>query len=101
AEARTTARRLTGGHLRLVRDDVGIRANVGVPETGFVAEALDHSQRVRHRIVLSDPVACIGPRQHYFAPRRPSTPAASALSSAALCRRGLLCQGPSGAAQYA
>ncbi len=76
-EAGAAAGRLPGSHLRMVGSDVGIGANVGVPQTRFVAEPFDDGQCMRYRIVLRDAVACVGPRQHHLTPGGAPAPAAS------------------------
>ena len=90
AEAGAAAGGLAGGHQRLVRCDVGIGADVGVPEAGFVAEALDGGQRVGDRVVLGDAVARVGPGQHYLAARALAAAASTATLPPAARRRGLL-----------
>ena len=46
AETRSPARRLPGGHRGLVRSDIGVGPDVGVPEPRFVPQAFDHRQCV-------------------------------------------------------
>ena len=71
-QVRPAAGRLAGGALRLHRGDVRIGADEGVVDARVVAEPLDHRQRVRHRVVLLDAVAGVGPGQHHLAGPRPS-----------------------------
>jgi hypothetical protein len=80
---RTAAGRLSGGHLRLVRRDIGIGADVCVPQAGLVAEPFDHGQRMRDRIMLGDAVARIGPGQHDFPAGGSRAPSSSASLTAA------------------
>jgi hypothetical protein len=51
----------------VVRSDVGIGANVGVPEAGFVSKPLDGRQRMRDGVMLRIPVSRIGPSQNDLA----------------------------------
>src|SRR5262245_7127945 len=61
AQAGTTARRSSVGLERCVGNNIRIGTNECVPESGFVAEALDDRQRMRSEFVLSDAVARIRP----------------------------------------
>jgi hypothetical protein len=87
-EAGTAARRLSGRHQRVVRNDVGIGAYPGVVETGFVADALDCCESVSDGFVLCDAVPGVGPGENGF----PSCAVRSAAAAA-----GRLSEEPEGA----
>src|SRR5207247_2895608 len=81
-KTRTAARRLPVGHRRMLRHDARISADVGVVHTGLVAETLDHRERMRHRIVLRDAVACVGPREDGLARTWRGTASSAAAAAA-------------------
>ena len=57
-----------------LRDDVRVGADEGVVDARLVAETLDHRERVRHRVVLRDAVARVGPGEHDLARSRTARP---------------------------
>src|SRR5262249_2924773 len=80
-EARTTARRLPGGHHWMIGNDIGVCPDKCVPKTRFITEPFDDRQGVRSRVVLRDAIASVGPRQYDLACPRRSAAAAAALTT--------------------
>src|SRR5271155_1431898 len=54
-KTRAAAGRIPGRHLRSIGNDVGVGADVRKVSPGFVAESLNHRQRVRRRFMLRGP----------------------------------------------
>ena len=83
-QIRSAARRLAGGLLWRLRDDVGVGPDIGVVGARLIPQPLDHRERVRDGVVLRLPVAGVRPRQNRLAHPRcaPTRTPAAALSTA-------------------
>src|ERR1700730_11227912 len=66
-QAWPAAGRLPVRRQRMLRDDVGVGADVCVVQTRLVTEALDDGQGMRDRVVLRDAVPRVGPCEHDLA----------------------------------
>ena len=75
------------GLLRILRDDVRVGADEGVPHARLVAEPLDDRQRMCHRFVLSLAIPGIGPGEDALAPGATAA-AATGRALIGLGRRG-------------